>query len=267
MAVNAGVAYVGNVGGSVVDFTALGDPVNVSARMQQHAAGGELLVASGVADQLMAKTPRRALNLRGHEQPIDAFVLAQESMPTSPASGHGLAPAHARSCSGRSGSILMPSSSQVPLMAPTMIVVRCATNSSAGIRRGLSSSAPSHQSVAEAAVPKVANAASSIAAPVELHLAQLVVEHVGHRQGDVAALVQRPHRGLGLVGEPALHQEPHDVRVLVDQVARTARRCGGSTSRAGSVARLMDGKIAAHNMSRSRSPIAWNRSDLSVKCR
>lgn len=75
IAVNAGVAYVGNVGGSVVDFTALGDPVNVAARMQQHAAGGELLVASGVADELMGSAPRRALALRGHEQPVDAFVL------------------------------------------------------------------------------------------------------------------------------------------------------------------------------------------------
>ncbi len=75
VAVNAGVAYVGNVGAAVVDFTALGDPVNVAARMQQHAAGGELLVASGVADHLMAETPRRPLKLRGHEQPIDAFVL------------------------------------------------------------------------------------------------------------------------------------------------------------------------------------------------
>jgi adenylate cyclase len=75
VAVNAGVAYVGNVGGAVVDFTALGDPVNVAARMQQHANGGELLVAPGVADDLMAEFPRRALNLRGHEQPIDAFVL------------------------------------------------------------------------------------------------------------------------------------------------------------------------------------------------
>ena len=73
--VNAGVAYAGNVGGSVVDFTALGDPVNVAARMQQHANGGELLVASEVADDLMAKSPRRPLNLRGHEQPINAFVL------------------------------------------------------------------------------------------------------------------------------------------------------------------------------------------------
>ena len=38
-------------------------------------------------------------------------------------------------------------------------------------------------------------------------------------------------------------------------------------SRAESVAKSIDGKTAAHSMSRSRSPIAWNRSDLSVKCR
>jgi adenylate cyclase len=78
VAVNAGVAYVGNVGGAVVDFTALGDPVNVAARMQQHAAGGEVLVASGVADELMGVRPRRRLDLRGHDRPIDAFVLGTE---------------------------------------------------------------------------------------------------------------------------------------------------------------------------------------------
>jgi adenylate cyclase len=76
VAVNAGVAYVGNVGGAVVDFTALGDAVNVAARMQQHAAGGELLVASGVADDLMETTQRRRLNLRGRDLAIDAFVHA-----------------------------------------------------------------------------------------------------------------------------------------------------------------------------------------------
>src|SRR3954468_15210463 len=77
VAVNAGVAYVGNVGGSVVDFTALGNPVNVSARMQQHAAGGELVVAAGAADELLTNAPRRTLTLRGHEQPVDAFVLGK----------------------------------------------------------------------------------------------------------------------------------------------------------------------------------------------
>ncbi len=74
VAINAGVAYVGNVGGAVVDFTALGSPVNAAARMQQHAAGGELLVADGVANELTADLQRRALNLRGQEEPINVFV-------------------------------------------------------------------------------------------------------------------------------------------------------------------------------------------------
>jgi adenylate cyclase len=74
-AVNAGVAYVGNVGDAVVDFTALGDPVNVAARMQQNAGGGELLVATGIDDELAAGAPRRQLVLRGREEPVDAFVV------------------------------------------------------------------------------------------------------------------------------------------------------------------------------------------------
>ena len=75
VAVNAGVAYVGNVGGDVVDFTALGDPVNVAARMQESAASGELLVAAGIGDELAAGAPRRTLAVRGRERPIEAVVL------------------------------------------------------------------------------------------------------------------------------------------------------------------------------------------------
>jgi adenylate cyclase len=75
VAVNAGVAYVGNVGGAVIDFTALGDPVNVAARMQELAAGGELLVTAGIADEFVAPAPRRTMALRGRERPLDAFVL------------------------------------------------------------------------------------------------------------------------------------------------------------------------------------------------
>lgn len=74
VAVHAGVAYVGNVGGAVVDFTALGRPVNAAARMQQRAAGGELLVASGVADEMTAGMQRRTLILRGQDEPINVFV-------------------------------------------------------------------------------------------------------------------------------------------------------------------------------------------------
>jgi adenylate cyclase len=74
-AVNAGVAYVGNVGAAVMDFTALGDTVNAAARMQQHAARGEFLVAQGVADDIAANAPRRTLSLRGRTVPLDAFVV------------------------------------------------------------------------------------------------------------------------------------------------------------------------------------------------
>jgi adenylate cyclase len=74
-AVSAGVAYVGNVGDAVVDFTALGDPVNVAARMQGCAAAGGLLVRSGVDDELVAGAPQRTLSLRGREQPVAAFAL------------------------------------------------------------------------------------------------------------------------------------------------------------------------------------------------
>jgi adenylate cyclase len=75
VAVNAGVAYVGNVGSAVVDFTALGDPVNAAARMQEHAAAGEALVAEGVDDHGVAGAPTRALRLRGHDEPLHARVL------------------------------------------------------------------------------------------------------------------------------------------------------------------------------------------------
>jgi adenylate cyclase len=75
VAVNAGIAYVGNVGSSVVDFTALGDPVNVAARMQACAGVGELLVGSGVDDESVAQSPQRTLRLRGREEPVEVFVM------------------------------------------------------------------------------------------------------------------------------------------------------------------------------------------------
>lgn len=49
VAANAGVAFVGNVGsGSVLDFTALGDAVNVGARLQAHASPGEIVLAASL---------------------------------------------------------------------------------------------------------------------------------------------------------------------------------------------------------------------------
>ena len=78
-AVNAGVAYVGNVGEGVVDFTALGDPVNVASRLQAQAADGELLVGLDVDPDVAAAVPsppRRTVEIRGRQEAVTALVLS-----------------------------------------------------------------------------------------------------------------------------------------------------------------------------------------------
>jgi adenylate cyclase len=77
--IHTGVAYVGTVGESdAVDFTALGDPVNTTARLAATAAAGEILVsgAAAVAAGLdTAGLERRTLELRGRDESMSAWVL------------------------------------------------------------------------------------------------------------------------------------------------------------------------------------------------
>ena len=75
--VNAGVAFVGNVGDKVMDFTALGDTVNVAARLQSRAASGELILAEEVqaaCEDLFPDGESRTLELKGREVPVTAFA-------------------------------------------------------------------------------------------------------------------------------------------------------------------------------------------------
>jgi adenylate cyclase len=77
--VNAGQAFVGNVGAAVVDFTALGDPVNVAALLQETAGAGEIVVAADVhqdIDALLPGASRRTLQVRGHETPVPVLVAS-----------------------------------------------------------------------------------------------------------------------------------------------------------------------------------------------
>ncbi|HUC07436.1 MAG TPA: adenylate/guanylate cyclase domain-containing protein [Solirubrobacterales bacterium] len=70
-----GEAFVGNVGRrSLNDFTAVGDVVNVAARLQGEAAGGEVLVSGRLAERL-AELPgeRIELALKGKAEPVVAY--------------------------------------------------------------------------------------------------------------------------------------------------------------------------------------------------
>jgi adenylate cyclase len=79
VAANAGIAFVGNVGsGSVLDFTALGDAVNVGARLQAHAAPGEVVLAASLYPLIEAQYPRARpdrIVVRGRDHPVDVVVL------------------------------------------------------------------------------------------------------------------------------------------------------------------------------------------------
>ena len=78
--VHAGKCFVGTVGeGDAFDFTALGDPVNATARLTSVAGAGEALISADAASRGGLDTSgleRRTLELRGREQPMDAWVAA-----------------------------------------------------------------------------------------------------------------------------------------------------------------------------------------------
>jgi adenylate cyclase len=80
VAANAGIAFVGNVGsGTVMDFTALGDAVNVCARLQSYASSGEVVLASDLYALVAADHPdtrSERVEVRGRDEPVDVEVLA-----------------------------------------------------------------------------------------------------------------------------------------------------------------------------------------------
>lgn len=78
--VHTGVAYVGTVGeGDARDFTALGDPVNIAARLASEAGPGEILVSSAAAAAAKLDTSvlgLRALELRGRDEKVEVWVAS-----------------------------------------------------------------------------------------------------------------------------------------------------------------------------------------------
>src|SRR5919108_5494746 len=75
--VHTGEAMVGNLGSDEYqNFTAIGDTVNVAARLQSHARAGEIICSAAVlagAGPGVRTTPLGALELKGRRTPVEAF--------------------------------------------------------------------------------------------------------------------------------------------------------------------------------------------------
>ena len=84
--IHAGLAYVGKVGsGTVNDFTALGDTINVAARLQSEAAAGEIVISEPVYQEVATRYPdleQRAVTLRGKNEPLAIRTIRPEDLQT-----------------------------------------------------------------------------------------------------------------------------------------------------------------------------------------
>ena len=77
--VHTGEAMVGNLGSDEYqNFTAIGDTVNVAARLQTQARAGEVICSAAVlaaAGAGVTATPLGALELKGRRTPVEAFRI------------------------------------------------------------------------------------------------------------------------------------------------------------------------------------------------
>jgi adenylate cyclase len=83
--VHSGLAYVGTVSGvegTVTDITALGDSVNIAARLASAAGPGEALISEDALRQATVQLPeaeKRQLQLKGKREAIEVSVLRKSS--------------------------------------------------------------------------------------------------------------------------------------------------------------------------------------------
>jgi adenylate cyclase len=82
--IHTGIAIVGNVGApQIMEFTAVGDTVNIAARLQQKSSGGRVLVSEAVYQNVSAwmreaalqAEPMGALQLKGRSSSVVTYAL------------------------------------------------------------------------------------------------------------------------------------------------------------------------------------------------
>ncbi len=81
--INTGEAYFGTVGedDDLVELTALGDAVNVAARLASEAATGEIVLSESTVRKAAIETTHlehRKLELKGKSEPVVAWVMTLE---------------------------------------------------------------------------------------------------------------------------------------------------------------------------------------------
>jgi class 3 adenylate cyclase len=79
--IHTGMAVVGNVGTpQIMDFTAVGDTVNLAARLQDISADGQILISLStyeqVADHVEAR-PVGYLDIKGRKEPVMAYTVSE----------------------------------------------------------------------------------------------------------------------------------------------------------------------------------------------
>ena len=76
--IHTGKCYLGEVGTSYKDFTAIGAVVNLASRLQGAAGTGEILLTADVFDQVKDQFPDaqvRTLSLKGVSDPVKGYVI------------------------------------------------------------------------------------------------------------------------------------------------------------------------------------------------
>jgi adenylate cyclase len=79
--IHSGMAVVGNVGTpQIMDFTAVGDTVNLAARLQDISANGEILISQAtyehIANEVVAQTVG-SLDIKGRKEAVMAYVVSE----------------------------------------------------------------------------------------------------------------------------------------------------------------------------------------------
>lgn len=80
--INTGTVVVGNIGDDFkMDYTALGDTVNLASRMEQIAQPGDVMItgdAYKIAKNYSKFNPLGALGIRGKRKPVTVYEVIEQ---------------------------------------------------------------------------------------------------------------------------------------------------------------------------------------------